>query len=142
MKTSFFSLFVFFSTLFLISCDGEDKIVNTDCDTFSEALIFFKSDSIKEVIETLTVDLNPVITEDDKWGQKENINLLIERLNTQCENISANLGCYACIMTLPPISEIIISTDSAGVEIKRVIDILTPKDDIPKYVNLHEFYSE
>lgn len=142
MRTNIFMIFLFFSSLFWISCDKEDKIANPDCQTFAEALVFLKSDSIKEVIDILTVDLNPVIKEDDTWGQKENINLLIERLNAQCENISVSLGCYACILTLPPQSEIIITADSAGVEIKRVIDILTPKDDIPKYVNVHEFYDE
>ncbi|HCE56520.1 MAG TPA: hypothetical protein DER09_01685 [Prolixibacteraceae bacterium] len=142
MRTNIFFFFVLLSSLFLISCDKEDKIVKPDCETFAEALIFLKSDSIKEVIDILTVDLNPVIKEDDTWGQKENINLLIERLNAQCENISASLGCYACILTLPPQSEIILTTDSAGVEIKRVIDILTPKDVIPKYVNVHEFHDE
>ena len=141
MRTNIFLLLIVF-LLFLISCEKEDKIVNPDCANFTEALIYLNSDSVKKVIDKLTIDLNPDVKEDDNWGQRENISLLIERLNSQCENISANLSCYACIYTLPPQSEIIISIDSARVQIKRVVDILTPKDNILKYMNVHEYNGE
>ena len=142
MRTNVFLLLFAFSFLFLFSCEKEDKIMNPDCANFIEALIYLKSNSVKKVIDELTLDLNPDVKEDDNWGQRENIDLLIDRLNSQCENISASLVCYACIYTLPPQSEIIISTDSSGVEIKRVIDILTPNDAILKYINVHEYNGE
>lgn len=31
-----------------------------------------------------------------------------------------------------------LSVDSSGVVVKRVVDILTPDDDVLKYVNVHE----
>ncbi len=139
MRINIVLLLIVFSFLFSVSCEKEDKTVNSDCANFTEALIYLKSDSVKKLIDKFTFDLNPDVKENDNWGQRENINLLIERLNSQCDDISANLGCYACIYTMPPQSEIMISTDSSGMKIKRIIDILTPKDDILKYLNVHEY---
>ena len=142
MKTLAYILLFFFFPFLIFSCENNDENPNSGCYNFSETLIYLKSDSVKNVVDILSEDLNPEVTENDQWGHKENIDLLIERLNMECENISVSLGCYACIETLPPQSELIISTDSAGVEIKRVIDILTPKDDILQYLGVHRDYGD
>lgn len=142
MKTLTYILLFFVSSLLIFSCENNDEKPNSECDNFLETIIYLKSDSGNNVVDILSDDLNPEVTENDQWGHKENIDLLIDRLNMECENISVGLGCYACIYTLPPQSELIISTDSAGVEIKRVIDILTPKDDILQYLGVHRDYGD
>jgi hypothetical protein len=139
MKTNTLALL---STIFfiLISCEKDGKIKNIECENFAEALIYLQSDSVKNVISKYTFDLNPNKKENDQFGHKENVDLLIERLNGHCDNIEVILGCYACIYTLPPQSEIIILTDSSGIEIKRVVDILTPNDGILRYAGIHKDY--
>lgn len=131
---------VLISVIFLIfnSCKKEENKESIDCVNFAEALVYLKSDSVKIVIDKLIQDLNPDKKENDQWGHKENVNLLIKRLNAKCTNVTAFLGCYACMKTDPPQSEIILSVDSSGVVVKRVVDILTPYADVLKYVNVHE----
>jgi hypothetical protein len=141
MKTK--NLILFFTILVIfISCNKDEEHQSPDCVSFAEALVYYRTDSIKIVIDELTNDLHPKKKENDRWGHRENVDLLIERLNVKCTNVTAVLWCYACIMTYPPQSEIILSTDSAGIEVKRVIDILTPDDDVLKYVNVHEYHWE
>ncbi len=141
MKTK--NLIIFFTiSLIFISCNKDKEHESPDCVFFAEALVYFRTDSIKNVIDELTMDLHPEKKENDQWGHRENVDLLIERLNAKCAGVTAVLGCYACIYTNPPQSEIILSTDSAGIEVKRVIDILTPDDDVLKYVNVHEYHWE
>ncbi len=95
------------------------------------------SDIVKSEINKLLTDLEPVKTDSDRIGHKQNLNLLIEQLNTQCDNITTELICYACIETNPPQSEILVATDSVGTEIHRVVDILTPDDDILYCLRIH-----
>lgn len=84
---------------------------------------------MKAEINKLVTDLVPSKTDSDPIGHKENLALLIEQLNIQCDNITAELICYACIKTGIAQSEILVTTDSLGTDINRVIDILTPDDD-------------
>jgi len=49
----------------------------------------------------LASDLLPKPSDDDKWGQSENLDILIERLN-QCNCIVATKVCYACLESYPP----------------------------------------
>jgi hypothetical protein len=63
---------------------------------------------------------------------------LVNRINSKCENISAELICYACIETYPPQSEILLTTDSVGASINRTIDILTPSKDKLSFVRIHK----
>jgi hypothetical protein len=141
MKTKNLILFLTILVIF-ISCSKYEEHESPDCVSFTEALVYFRTDSIKNVIDELTMDLHPEKKENDQWGHRDNVDLLIERLNAKCTNVTAVLWCYACIMTYPPQSEIVLSTDSSGFEIKRVIDILTPDDDVLKYVNVHEYHWE
>jgi hypothetical protein len=133
-------LWVLISVIFLIfnSCNKEENQESIECVNFAEALVYLKSDSVKIVIDKLTQDLNPDKKENDQWGHKENVNLLIKRLNAKCTNVTAFLGCYACIKTDPPQSEIILSVDSLEDTVKRVVEIFTPDDDVLKYVSVHE----
>ncbi len=110
-----------------------------DCDNLQAGIINMDSDIVKFEINKLVTDLEPVITDSDNIGHKENLCLLIERLNAQCDNIRAELICYACILTGILQSEILVTTNSAGTTIYRTVDISTPDDDILNCVRIHEY---
>lgn len=131
-----------FLIFFLTGCKDivdspPDNSVILNCDNLRSAVININSEIVEAEINKLTGDLFPR-KPDEEGNQSENISLLISRINQSCDEISAELSCYACIETYPPQSEIIITTDSIGIPIKRIIDILTPSDNILKCVGIHK----
>ena len=127
-------IFILFLTVFFSSCDNavEDTGIeweNIDCDNLKTGIVNTDSEIVKVEINKLVTDLVPVITDSDPLGHKDNLALLIEQLNIQCDNITAEMLCYACIFTNPPQTEILVTTDSLGTDIHRIIDIVTPDDD-------------
>lgn len=105
-------------------------------------IVNYNSEIVCTEITKLLLDLKSKPSADDKFGHAENLNKLIDRINSNCRNVAAELLCYACIYTLPPQSELKLSTDSSGVEVARVLDISTPEDDILSCVRLHRGYFE
>ena len=128
----------------ILSCDKvidpDSDLEKIDCDSLKIGIINMDSRIVKSEINKLVTDLKPKVTASDKFGHKENLSILISRLNTQCISIKAELICYACIETNPPQSEILVATDSIGVLIQRVIDILTPSDSNLYCLRIHECY--
>lgn len=122
--------------------DTDNDWENLDCGNLKTGIIDMDSEIVKSEVNKLVTDLEPVRTDSDPIGHKENLDLLIERLNTQCDNITAELICYACIETNPPQSEILVTTDSLGTGIDRVVDILTPDDDTLYCLRIHEYWNE
>jgi hypothetical protein len=136
-----FILFIIPGISFL-SCQKDTNMINVtwynlDCDNLRIGIINMDNDIVKLEMNKLMIDLRPKVTGNDRFGHAENLDLLINRLNIQCDNISSELICYACIETLPPQSEISVTTDSAGTMVTRVIDISTPDDDILSCVRIH-----
>jgi len=134
--------FILFFTACISSCDktvdgSDNNWKNLDCDNLKIGIINIDSDIVRSEINKLVTDLEPVKTDSDYIGHKQNLDLLIERLNTQCDNMTAELICYACIYTNPAQSEISVTTDSVGTVIDRVVDISTPDDDILYCVRIH-----
>ena len=68
--------------------------------------------------------------ENDEFGHFNNLNTLIDRLNSNCPQIHAKKYCYACIETFPVQSEIKVEFNFLGNQIVRIIDISTPDDGI------------
>lgn len=118
------------------------KIFDTDfdqpnCDNLQLGIINTDSKIVCSEITKLLSDLHPDTSSADKFGHGENLNILVERINSSCDNVTAELLCYACIETLPPQSEVNLSTDSSGVEIDRILDIRTSQDEVLSCVRLH-----
>lgn len=137
-------VFILFLSACISSCDkvddeSDNDLENLDCDNLKTGIINMDSDIVKYEINKLLIDLEPVKTDTDPIGHKENLNILIERLNTKCDNMTAEFICYACIYTNPPQSEILVTTDSVGTSINRVLDILTPDDDILYFLRIHSW---
>ncbi|PLX15705.1 MAG: hypothetical protein C0597_08560 [Marinilabiliales bacterium] len=131
-------IFIICSFLILLSCDESDKIESFDHVTLTEALVNLDGEKLQIEIDKLTIDLKPKISLTDNLGHSENLNTLIERLNSQSDNFEASLFCYACIKTNPPQSEIFITVDSLGIEVCRVLDILTAENKTLSFSSIHE----
>ncbi len=83
-------------TILLISCsNNNDNPVEINCDKLKSALFNFDSEQLNLEINKLTQDLTPVPTPVDELGHSNNLNELIERLNSNCEDILATKQCYA-----------------------------------------------
>lgn len=139
--------FILIFILCISSCrkilDNPVEVLATiNCENLQVGIINMDSRIVKSEINKIATHLEPLKTESDGIGHRENIKALVDHLNSQCSNIKAELLCYACIKTLPPQSEILLTTDSAGVAIKRVIDILTPADSSLSCLRIHESYGE
>ena len=134
-------LSILFTLTFLLSCEGinnnDDSLKDIDCNNLVSGLISKNSDIVKMEIDKLTVGLYPVKSDSDKIGHKNNLDILINRLNTNCNKLTVRLACYACIETNPPQSEILIKTDSLGITIERIVDIFTPENGVLQFGNIH-----
>ena len=98
------------------------------------------SDAVKIEINELTADLKPSPTEDDNIGHRKNFEILINRINVNCEGISVSMICYACIKTLPAQTELKVIVDSSGFQVTRTIDITTPEKKILSCNRIHEYF--
>ena len=129
-------LFIYTVTISLfLSCSKEKEPICHDdiCE-----YIYNENDSlIQEEIARLTLDLLPKPSDDDKWGQSENLDILIERLN-KYNCIVATKVCYACIYTLPPQSEVKLVVTYNKEIITRIMDLLTGEEEPMKYLRLHD----
>ena len=136
-------LLIFFTVLTL-SCDDliNHEIETIDCSNLQTGIIDMNSQIVCLEVNKLVKDLEPQISGSDRFGHKQNLDKLIERINTQCGEVTAELICYACIETNPPQSEILVTTDSSGTLIYRTLDINTPDDDILSCMRVHKYYVE
>lgn len=140
----FILLVVLFLFSHLSSCKRilDSNYYQVDSKNLQNGMINFNSEIVCTEITKLLLDLKAKPSKEDKFGQEENMNSLIYRINTNCDKVTAELICYACIETLPPQSELKLLTDSSGVEVARVLDVLTPDDDILSCVRIHPGYFE
>ncbi|MDC8002089.1 hypothetical protein POV26_13665 [Aequorivita todarodis] len=136
-KIIFTSIFI----ILLISCsksdNDNDNQMLIDCANFRIALLNFDSEQLNIEVNKLTSDLAPSPDINDRIGHLKNLDILIERLNSECTDIIAAKECYACIETNPVQSEIKVKLDSFGIQIDRIIDINTSEADILKSVRVH-----
>ncbi|NLE63858.1 MAG: hypothetical protein BWY08_01419 [Bacteroidetes bacterium ADurb.Bin174] len=130
---------VVFVVFVFISCDKENTKPNVDWNTLKVGVIQKDKSIIEKEISKLLINTKAKPNDNDIIGQKENVDNLISEFN-KSKVLHADLLCYACIETYPEQSEVTITTDSSGVSISRIIDILTPKDNILEFVNIHDTY--
>ncbi|GAI93748.1 unnamed protein product [marine sediment metagenome] len=118
--------------LLFFKCEKEPICHEEICE-----FIYYENDSlIKKEIASLTSDLLPKPSDDDRWGHSENLDILIERLN-KYNCLAATKVCYACIKTLPPQSEVKLVV-TYNKEINTKIMDLSTSDKVPlRYARLH-----
>ena len=123
------------------SLDSLESWQSPDCKNLKDGIILLNSEITKTEINKMLSDLEPHSIDKDRGRQFENITTLIERINSNCDSVTAALICYGCIKTLPPQTEILLTADSSGTTIQRVIDIVTPDDDILQCTEIHKYYN-
>ena len=122
----------------LCACEKDSDVFNINCGSLVAGNIFNKnSDIVRNEINKLTADLEPHPTKDDKIGHRQNFDILISRINASCEQLSAQLICYACVTTYPAQTHIGVTVDSSAIPITRIIDISTPEDNVLSFVRVH-----
>ena len=115
-----------------VSCESNFEEPSVNYKVLSNALLYFDEDVVIEELNILTIDLEP-----KNGDHTKNFDILIDRIGNQNSEMTAEMGCYACIETAPPQSEILVDIDSAGTQVSRIIDILTPDDGALKCVGMH-----
>ena len=130
-----------FVVLNFTSCYDKEKEQDREesCSNLVNGIQEMNDIPIKLEISKQTFDLVPKVTDEDPIGHMENMHKLVNRLNDLCNEIEAELICYACIETYPSQSEIKITAHSEEEDVSLVIDILLPEDDLPVYHSMHEF---
>ena len=115
----------------MIGCSkNEDDQSQVDCVKLKAALLNFNSEQLNFEVNKLTLDLLPIPSENDELGHINNLNTLIDRLNSNCPQIRASKLCYACIDTFPLLSESRLEFIFLGDQFDRIIDVSTPSDGI------------
>jgi hypothetical protein len=133
MKKIFGVIFIFY-LLTILCCDKEDSLTQSgiNCKLLKQGLIQLDNELVKAEISKVLIDLTPKPSYFDSTGHLLNFGILFSRIE-QCDNISCDLDCYCCLQTYPPISTILIKTDSSGIKISRTLYILTPSTDTLKF---------
>ena len=121
----------------MFACEKEEVGV-LDCTNFKTAIINENESLIKSEIEKLTPDLHPVPIPEDNIGHMVNLNTLVDRINSNCDDITAEIRCYACLKTYPPGSEVSIEFVSDNTSISKVIIIVTSENDILRYGGIYD----
>lgn len=134
---NYFLLLIFAILTFTMCSNNTEPKYSIDSDKLTNAFINYDVETVKTELDNLIFDLKPKVTKEDSFGHKKNLDVLIERINSNCSNITASLACYACIKTNPPQSEIKFSLDSLETKIKRILDVITSSDKILILKDVH-----
>jgi len=134
MKKFFLFLLV---VMALISCKKQQNDKAMDCNQFKQGIVANSEAAVKAEIEKLCQDLFPVVIATDEWGHRENFVKLAQRISQQC-GIDARVDCYACIKTLPPQTEIVVSFMNNGVQVKKTLDITTSSTSRLAFLQMHD----
>jgi len=129
-KRNFLVFLFFLGVLGLNYCvvgDNSEPEGYLDCNNLKNGILNLNNPVVISEINKLAHNLTSKINDSDSMNQKKNLDLLISRINKQCNGVKASLSCYACIETNPPQSEILIEVDSLNTKLERIIDISTPE---------------
>lgn len=126
-----YSYLIFAAGLLLLACNESQT-----CESVHDDLLSRNVAGVKEGLNPWLSKWDPDATEDDPTGHQQNLQSFINRLEKKC-SFQADLICYACIETNPSQSEVKIVLDSVGHQVERVLDILTPEDDVMVIWNIH-----
>lgn len=130
-------LIAILSSFFFNDCSNESGDYfgeNIDCSKMKNSFLTEDYSYANSIINSICQYLPPSPTSSDPQGHKENTNKLINTLNLSCTDLNFNLDCYACLVSLPPKSNVSVLIDSSGVIVHRAILINVPSDDY-MYVN-------
>jgi len=116
---------------------GCKKEVINESNDIAESLIQKDIVSFNHQASIFSFNLLPNPNSEDVIGHKDNFGEIIKKLEDNNRIVSVDLSCYACIKTFPAKSEIVVTIDSVGVQISRVIVIDTPDDETLKFSGIY-----
>jgi len=117
--------------LLFTSCKKETQpAITGDCENLKQGVLsdnfVLVKTAINNYIEQLSSNLHT----------QEDLDKLVAYISTKCTNATA--FCYNCIFTYPGQSEIIITFNSGGSTIKKVIDITGHPYEKMRFGSMHE----
>lgn len=118
--------------ILVLGCSKDNNsfpLSNIDCDKMGNNFVTEDYTYAKSVIDSICLTLPPAPTSNDPIGHESNTISLVEDLNSQCDNISIELICYACLESFPPQSSFRLLIDSLGTEVERYFRLRVPSDD-------------
>ena len=140
-----FSVIIILTAACNNSVENQPELMNlsiqkdSNYEDFKQALIDMEQDIVKSRIDSIISDIILAGPATSISKNERMFYALVNRLDDISNDISAESHCYACTKTKPPQSEILISIRSSGVEVKRIIDIISPMNDPMSCTGIHEF---
>ena len=99
-----------------------------DCDQLTTALLMQDSEVLQSLLDPELANFTLLDQDNDLCLHDNNLRAFVDLINDSCDNLTATKLCCGCIETLPLISEVAVDIDSAGVSLRRILDLLTPDE--------------
>jgi hypothetical protein len=136
MRPLFTIAFALTTLLFFTGC-RKDNMGSLNCEQIRTGLLTNHEELVEEAINRFTLSLRPDPASSDLYGHRLNIGKLVQMLNGDC-HLSATAGCYNCIKTNPPQTEIFITINSGTTTVNKVIDLSYDRNKRLIFSNMHD----
>lgn len=83
---------------------------------------------MESILNSELADFNLLDSDNNVCVHDRNLMAFTELLNDNCPALNASIRCCGCVKTFPSMSVISLELDSSGVNVKRVLDLLTPDE--------------
>lgn len=121
MRTSVLSTVALACLLFFTSCEKENA-GSINCEKIRAGILANNTEAVRKEIDGYTFFLQHDPAASDPYGHRLNIEKLVQVLNGDC-NFSVTAGCYNCIKTNPPQTELFITVQNGATTVRKVIDL-------------------
>ena len=113
-------------------CDKEVTTRTADCNEFTSALILQDKPQVKQFIDQYIIQSSALT------HTENNLQKLVTYISSKCR-VQASIQCYACIKTLPEMSEIVLRWQDGNNEVTRRIDLSGGfNDDKMQFRSVHD----
>jgi len=128
----------FTSFMFLIglsSCIVEDPVVNIDpvdtfdCNVFEIALTSEDAETLENILNPELARFTELDLDNDICPYTIRFDNFIEFIHSSCDQLDASLLCCVCLESFPTQSEMLISYESDGEIIERILNIVSPIEE-------------
>lgn len=134
MMKNHFTLYFLLICLFMACKNTEDTSVvpgdlsTIDCDNLTTALLDLNESTLESILNPELENFKLLDQDNDVCLHDNNLQAFEDLLNDNCEKITASVLCCGCIKTLPLLSEVSLQIDSLGVDVIRILDLVTPDE--------------
>lgn len=125
------------SILFCLNGCSKDKTHSVNCAKIRAGILNNDTEAVREEINRLAYFYTPDPAASDLYGHRLNIENLALKLRGEC-NFTISTGCYNCIKTLPPQTELFITVSSGSTTVHKVIDLSYTSSKRLVFANMHD----